>query len=94
MCTDRYLVTVYLPTTRDEAGHFPPLGFLLILNKGKLAPRARGEGELYDLAEDPRQRRNLWSDPVARPVRVALVEALLRALPAGRAQPPAVQAPL
>ena len=31
------------------------------------------EGELYDLVDDPLQRRNRWDDPGMRPVRDDLV---------------------
>ena len=34
------------------------------------------EGELYDLADDPVQRENRWSDPATRPVRDDLVAEL------------------
>ena len=44
------------------------------------------EGELYDLAEDPLQRVNLWSDPERRSIRDDLGTALEDALPE-RSQP-------
>ena len=44
------------------------------------------EGELYDLAEDPLQRVNLWSDPERRSIRDDLGVALEDALPE-RSQP-------
>lgn len=37
-------------------------------------------GELYDLVEDPKELRNLWSEPSAAGLRSALTECLLRAL--------------
>ncbi|MEI7784756.1 MAG: sulfatase-like hydrolase/transferase [Betaproteobacteria bacterium] len=37
-------------------------------------------GELYDLAADPLELRNLWSDPAARNLRGELSEQLLRAM--------------
>ena len=37
-------------------------------------------GELYDLAADPLELRNLWSDPAARALRGELSEQLLRAM--------------
>ncbi|ANK80065.1 MAG: sulfatase [Rhizobiales bacterium NRL2] len=45
------------------------------------------EGELYDLANDPRQWFNLWDDPGYRKVRDELVAALRESMPAGRAEP-------
>jgi hypothetical protein len=39
------------------------------------------EGELYDLAEDPLQRVNLWDDPAAGPRKVELLEALEETIP-------------
>ena len=39
-----------------------------------------GLGELYDLAEDPDEFHNLWSDPAARPKKAELMERLLSAV--------------
>ncbi len=41
----------------------------------------RGEtyGELFDLVEDPEERRNLWDDPAHRPVRAELFQRFLDA---------------
>lgn len=55
----------------------------------------RSFGELYDRRRDPRERRNLWSDPEHEPIRAALTAALadhmLCAIDGsnGRTQPPA-----
>lgn len=35
-----------------------------------------GAGELYDLDADPRERRNLWNDPAALPLKAALLQRL------------------
>ncbi|MCA9678240.1 MAG: sulfatase-like hydrolase/transferase [Myxococcales bacterium] len=91
MFTGRHLVTVYRRSTTDRGGRFPVLE--LFWPKGDI-PRYDGtEGELYDVVDDPQQRRNLWHDPAARGLRAELVEELAAALPAGRATPLPVSAP-
>ena len=45
------------------------------------------EGELYDLAEDPHQWRNLWDDPDAAALKSDLLAGLRDALPDGRESP-------
>ncbi|MBT6095149.1 MAG: sulfatase-like hydrolase/transferase [Rhodospirillaceae bacterium] len=45
------------------------------------------EGELYDLAEDPRQWRNLWDEPAHTGLKSGLLAALRDNLPAGRETP-------
>ena len=52
------------------------------------------EGELYDLADDPHQRVNLWDDPARRSLRDDLLADLLDALPPRPAVEPRVQAPV
>ena len=52
------------------------------------------EGELYDLAEDPRQWRNLWDEPGYKARRDELVADLYDNLPAGRPDKLAVEAPV
>ncbi|MHB8438045.1 MAG: sulfatase family protein [Acidimicrobiales bacterium] len=52
------------------------------------------EGELYNLAEDPLQWRNLWDDPAYRPRRDELVADLYDNLPPARAERLAVEAPV
>ncbi len=37
-------------------------------------------GELYDLREDPLERRNLWSDPASAPLRAELMEQLVQTM--------------
>lgn len=51
------------------------------------------EGELYDLAADPHQWRNLWDEPAHRSVRDDLVADLYDSLPAGRSEPLEVESP-
>ena len=45
------------------------------------------EGELYDLAEDPRQWRNLWDEPTHAGLKSDLLAALQDNLPEGRETP-------
>ena len=52
------------------------------------------EGELYDLAEDPLQHVNLWSDPARRLVRDDLIDDLRRSLPASSGDVRPVEAPV
>jgi arylsulfatase A-like enzyme len=52
------------------------------------------EGELYDLAEDPLQWRNLWDDPAYRARRDELVTDLYDNLPPEREPKLAVEAPV
>ena len=46
-----------------------------------------GEGELYDVREDPRQWVNLWDDPGYRAVRDELVEMIREGFPEPRYPP-------
>ncbi len=52
----------------------------LIVHHGDPATARSRTGELYDLAADPHESRNLWNEPAAAHVRVALQEFLLDAL--------------
>jgi len=45
------------------------------------------EGELYDLADDPHQWRNLWDDPARAGLKSDLLAALRDNLPQGRETP-------
>jgi arylsulfatase A-like enzyme len=51
------------------------------------------EGELYNLAEDPHQWRNLWDDPAHKAMRSDLVADLLDHLPPARHPALPVEAP-
>ncbi|HXW83691.1 MAG TPA: hypothetical protein VEJ86_04755, partial [Candidatus Binataceae bacterium] len=51
------------------------------------------EGELYNLKEDPRQWRNLWSDGGYQKVKSDLVADLYDSLPQPRTTPLPVDAP-
>ena len=42
------------------------------------------EGELYNLADDPKQWKNLWADPARRGIKADLLDDLITNLPAGR----------
>jgi hypothetical protein len=52
------------------------------------------EGELWDLAEDPFQRVNLWDDPSRLPLRDDLLADLDDHLPARPGERLAVQSPV
>ncbi|MBI1295778.1 sulfatase-like hydrolase/transferase [bacterium] len=54
--------------------------YKLIVNHGAPATARPREGELYDLAADPNELRNLWADPAHREVRTELQEMLLDVL--------------
>ncbi|HET9732741.1 MAG TPA: sulfatase-like hydrolase/transferase [Acidimicrobiales bacterium] len=52
------------------------------------------EGELYDLVDDPLQRRNLWEDPARRSIRDDLITELMSVWPAERHARPLLEAPV
>ncbi len=91
---DGWLCTVYEKSTRD-------IGF----DMAQIPPLLRGnaptpditydgtEGELYNLAEDPLQWRNLWNDPGCQKVRSDLVADLYDNLPKPRDPMLPVEAP-
>jgi len=93
MFEDRWLVTSYLASTRDEGGRFPILE-ATIARPGAIPHYTGEEGELYDVVEDPLQRRNLWDDPRHRSTRDDLVATLRARLPRGRAKALPVTAPV
>jgi arylsulfatase A-like enzyme len=89
---DGMICTAYLPSTRDEGGRFPFYESFWL--RGSTWPRYDGsEGELYDLARDPLQRENLWSDPGRRRLRDELCADLFAHLPPPRRPPLPVAAP-
>jgi len=93
MFEDRWLVTSYLASTRDEGGRFPILE-ATIARPGAIPHYTGDEGELYDVVEDPLQQRNLWDDPLHRRTRDDLVASLRARLPRGRPTPLPVTAPV
>ena len=52
------------------------------------------EGKLYNLADDPLQHVNLWSDPARRARRDDLIDDLRRSLPTSSAEPRPLEAPV
>jgi len=89
---DGYICTRYEPRTRDRGGHFP--FYWALWGTGTQVPDYDGsEGELYDLGEDPLQRKNLWSDPARRSLRDDLLADLGDHLPPARTPPLDVEAP-
>jgi len=61
----------------------------LIVHHGPPATARRRTGELYDLAADPQEQRNLWDDPASAALRNDLMAELLDVLVAteDRSQP-------
>jgi arylsulfatase A-like enzyme len=89
---DGMICTAYLRSTTDEGGRFPIYERAWL--RGSNRPRYDGtEGELYDLANDPRQRRNLWNDPERKRIRDELCADLFAHLPSPRRPPLLVAAP-
>jgi arylsulfatase A-like enzyme len=78
----RYLCTMYEPSDH-RGGAFR--GYWAIWGRGSDIPRYDGTaGELYDCAEDPLQRVNLWRDPARRQLRESLVAEIRDRLPPER----------
>jgi arylsulfatase A-like enzyme len=89
---DGMICTAYLRSTTDEGGRFPVYERAWL--RGSTWPRYDGtEGELYDLANDPLQRRNLWNEPDRKRLRDELCADLFEHLPAPRTPPLPVAAP-
>jgi arylsulfatase A-like enzyme len=89
---DGWVCTAYLPSTRDRGGRFP--GYWRLWGRGSVLPRYRGgEGELYDVRNDPRQWENRWDDPSVRRWRDELLDDLRAHLPREREPPLPVAAP-
>lgn len=87
----RYLCTAY--ERSDQRGGAFPL-YWAVWGRGSALPRYDGsEGELYDCANDPEQRENLWSDPTRRVLRDDLVADLRARLPPPRSPPLPFRAP-
>ncbi len=86
------ICTAYEPTDPVGGGRFPVMWRLW--SRGTSLPHYTGiEGELYDLADDPLQRVNLWDDPARRRRRDELVDELRAHLPAWRLPPLPVASP-
>lgn len=80
MFDGRYLCTAYAPSDH-RGGEFPL--YWAVWGRGSSIPRYDGtEGELYDCANDPGQRENLWEERPA--LRRQLVEELDGRLPPER----------
>jgi hypothetical protein len=87
----RYLCTAYGPSDR-RGGEFR--AYWALWGRGSEVPRYDGsEGELYDCAEDPQERANLWRDPARRSLRDQLVAELAARLPPPRSPPLPFAAP-
>lgn len=70
----------YHGTQYDELNAVTQSGTTRMLRHGrwKLLHGVTGDGELYDLTEDPMELRNRWDDPACAAVRAELLERLLR----------------
>jgi arylsulfatase A-like enzyme len=89
---DGMICTVYEPSTTDRGGRFP-LYSAVWLRGSRIPHYDGGEGELYDVRNDPRQWDNLWDDPSRRRLRDELVADLRAHLPEERTPPLEVAAP-
>jgi arylsulfatase A-like enzyme len=69
----------YEGTRYDELNSVTQSGTTRMLRQGrwKLLYDVTGQGELYDLADDPMELRNRWDDPGAAGIRAELTERLL-----------------
>ncbi len=91
---DGYTCTVYEASTRDVGWRAEP-----VLNFGGWTGDQPGivydgtEGELYHVAEDPHQWRNLWADAGYASLKADLIADLYDHLPASRTPPLTVEAP-
>lgn len=94
ICRDGWVCTAYEKCTRDAGFDLEPV--YRGLNLGTPLPNLGydgTEGELYNLAEDPLQWRNLWNDPGFRKIRSDLVADLYDNLPSAREPALRVEAP-
>ena len=91
---DGWVCTVYEKSTRDFGFNLTLVYQALQQNRPVPDIRYLGtEGELYNLAEDPLQWRNLWDDAGYRKVRSDLIADLYDNLPRGREPRLTVDAP-
>ena len=89
---DGWICTAYEKRTRGVGGRFR--FYWSIWGLGTTVPEYRGtEGELYDLANDPHQMRNLWDDPAHRATRDELLADMVDHMPPAREPPLPVVAP-
>ena len=89
---DGFICTLYEPSAAGDGGRFPL--YWAMWGRGSTIPRYDGgEGELYDVANDPLQQENLWDDPERRAWRDELVEDLRENLPPARSPRLEVAAP-
>jgi len=91
---DGLVCTVYEKSTQDVG--FPAANVLRVMGYTGPPPGIvydGDEGELYDLANDPQQWRNLWSDPAWAKRKADLIADLYDHLPPARTPALAVEAP-
>jgi arylsulfatase A-like enzyme len=90
---DGWVCTVYEPSTRGigyDLTNFPPLSRVQLPDISYNG----GEGELYNLNDDPLQWRNLWDDAGYRTIRSDLIADLRDNLPKPREPRLTVEAPV
>lgn len=93
---DGYVCTVYEKSTRDIGFNLATIMGSAIAGANIPLPDIRydgTEGELYNLREDPKQWRNLWSDAGYQKLKSDLIADLYDNLPAGRKELLPVEAP-
>jgi arylsulfatase A-like enzyme len=70
---------VYCEYYNARSSHRDPLAFATMVRDDRhklVVVHGRGEGELYDLRDDPSESRNLWDDPAQLGVKAAMLERL------------------
>jgi arylsulfatase A-like enzyme len=72
---DAVLVEEDFPLARRR-GPIPHRARSVITDDGRITRYSSGEGQLFDLATDPDEIRDLWRDPAAADRRAALFERL------------------
>jgi arylsulfatase A-like enzyme len=93
---DGWLCTVYLPSKGDHPGATAISDVAAQIGGAVLDATVQydgTEGELYNLADDPHQWRNLWDDPAHKSLRSDLVADLMDNLPPVRDPLLPVEAP-
>jgi arylsulfatase A-like enzyme len=78
---DGFLCTAYEKSNKGELNGLEPFLEIMHMDPQSSVEYDGGEGELYNVNEDPYQFRNLWADPGYRSSRDQLVADLYESLP-------------